>query len=141
MDAGLRREALERAVVAAMDAAGRSAMQWGRDDCALWCANILRQVLTYDGAARFRGRYRTKIGAHRVLGKAGLAAALREAARRHKWRRVKPGAELPGDIGLALISGVASTVICRAPGWFVGRNEAGFTALPTSAIRIIWAIV
>src|SRR4051812_21753510 len=67
------RRSLERALMAAMGSA--SEMQWGKDDCALWCANILKDALCYDGAERFRGRYRTRIGAGRVLGKAGLAGA------------------------------------------------------------------
>src|SRR6266850_5751068 len=59
-----RRLKLERALLSAMTAAGE--MQWGKDDCALWCANILKDALGYDGAERFRGRYRTRIGARRV---------------------------------------------------------------------------
>ncbi|MGY4288899.1 hypothetical protein ACVWXO_008119 [Bradyrhizobium sp. LM2.7] len=133
------RAALERSLLAAMGAAG--AMQWGVDDCALWCANILREALGYDGAARFRGRYRTRIGAHRVLGRGGLANALRLAGRRHRWRRIRTGEERVGDIGIVVIDGVASTVMCRAQGWFVGRNAAGWTALPSRDVRLIWAVL
>lgn len=132
------RARLEAALVAEMAACGP--MQWGRDDCALWCANILREALGYDAAAPFRGRYRTRRGAHRVLGKTGLAAALRAAGRRHGWRRAKPGEERVGDIGLILVGGVASTVICRAPGWFVGRSEHGWTALPAAEVRLAWSV-
>lgn len=145
MDADLtacaKREALDRALVAAMDAAAREPMRWGVDDCALWCANVLRDALGYDAALRFRDRYRTRIGARRVLGAAGLGEALRLAARRHRWRRIRLGAEQVGDIGLVFTSDAVSTVICRAPGWFVARNEGGFTAIPARAVRIVWAIL
>lgn len=116
-------------------------MQWGRDDCALWCANILKDALGYDGAERFRGRYRTRIGARRVLGRQGLAGALRAAARKHSWRRIKVGQEQVGDIGILMLMEVPVTVICRAPGWFVARNEMGWSAMPSKLVRIIWAVV
>ncbi len=135
----LPRRSLERALAAAMGAAGE--MRWGKDDCALWCANILHDALGYDGAARFRGRYRTRIGAGRVLGKAGLAGALRAAGRKHGWRLITEGQEMVGDIGIAVLNDMPSTVICRAPGWFIGRNESGWTALPAASIRVIWAVV
>lgn len=141
MEADLKRAALERAIAAAMSEAAIAPMQWGRDDCALWCANILKDALGYDGAAKFRGRYRTRIGARRALGAGGLAAALRAAARRHNWRRVACGDEQPGDIGVIAFGDAQATVICRAPGWFVARNEVGFTALPAGAVRIVWAVV
>lgn len=138
MDANVKRAALENALLSAMGSAGE--MQWGRDDCALWCANILKSALGYDGADQFRGRYRTRLGARRVLGKQGLAGALRAAARKHKWRPIKIGAEQVGDIGILVLGDVPVTVICRAPGWFVARNEAGWSAMPSKLVRIVWSV-
>lgn len=141
MDADVNMRAkLEAALLAAMaDAA--VPMQWGRDDCALWCANVLQAALGYDGAARFRGRYRTRIGARRVLDAHGLAGALRAAARKHGWHRIKVGAEQVGDIGILMLGDVPVTVICRAPGWFVARSETGWSAMPAKHVRVIWQIV
>jgi hypothetical protein len=121
MDAVVKRAALEQALGQAMATAGE--MRWGRDDCALWCANILNAALGYDGAARFRGRYRTRSGARRVLG-----------------RRIEPGAEQVGDIGILMQGDLPVTVICRAPGWFVARSEQGWSAIPAKTIRVIWAV-
>lgn len=135
----MSRQALEHALLAAM--AAPAPMQWGRDDCALWCANILQAALGYDGAARFRGRYRSRSGAKRVLGKAGLGAALKAAARKHHWRRIEIGQEQVGDIGILMLMETPVTVICRAPGWFVARNEAGWSAMPSKLVRIIWAVI
>jgi hypothetical protein len=132
------RQSLQRALAAAMGSAAE--MQWGRDDCALWCANILKDACGYDAAERFRGRYRTRLGARRVLGKGGLGAALRAAARKHKWRRIEIGQEQTGDIGILMILDTPVTVICRAPGWFVGRNETGWSAMPSKHIRVMWAV-
>ena len=133
------REKLESALLAAM--AVTTPMQWGRDDCALWCADIVKAGLGYDAAAAFRGRYRTRIGARRVLGRQGLAGALRTAARKHGWRRIKAGAEQTGDIGLLMLGEVPVTVICRASGWFVARNEHGWSAVPAKHIRILWQVI
>lgn len=135
------RAKLESSLLAAMADAAATPMQWGRDDCALWCANVLETALGYDGAARFRGRYRTRIGARRVLGGQGLAGALRAAARKHGWHRIKVGAEQVGDIGILMLGDVPVTVICRASGWFVARSEEGWSALPAKHVRVIWQVI
>jgi hypothetical protein len=134
------RDRLEIEVLSAMDRASATPMQWGRDDCALWCADVLRAALGYDAAERFRGRYKTRIGARRVLGRGGLAVALRVAARRFGWRRIKAGEEACGDVGLFKSGGALTTVVCRAPGWFVARNETGFTVIPARSVRVAWAV-
>lgn len=136
--------ALEAALLAAMASAGE--MQWGKDDCGLWFANIVVGALGYDPAAQFRGRYRTRIGARRVLGKNGLLGNIKVAARRHGWKRIKPCNALPGDIGMAWVEAgdrtpVLATVICRDEGWFVGRNEFGWTAIPASHTKLAWSIL
>lgn len=149
MDAELRRQ-LESGVTAAMAQASRDVMAWGKDDCALWCADIIRAVLPYDPARDFRGRYTTRNGARRALGPKGLAGALRRAARRHNWKRISPTMGRPGDVGLAWTTVeipkrdaalVLATVICRAPGWFVGRNERGFTAVRAEEVVATWSLL
>lgn len=140
MDSDLRGD-LERGVIDALESASAEAMRWGRDDCALWCANVLRGVLGYDPAKSFRRRYRSRNGAQRVLGRMGLLGAIRGTARRHGWRLVPPADGQPGDIGIIIVGDVASTVICRAPGWFVGRSETGFTAIASAHVRFCWAVI
>jgi hypothetical protein len=134
------REALETEIIRAMSAAGEHPMQWGKDDCALWCANILRPITGYDAAADFRGHYGTARGARRALGKGGLPAALKRAARRHKWIRVPASCAQTGDIGLILTEHGAATVICRARGWFVGRDQRGYMGVPAHMVRVAWSI-
>lgn len=139
--ADIRRASLEVELLAAMQSASSASMTWGRDDCALWCADILKAALGYDAAASFRGRYRTRIGAHRVLGHGGLPRALRMASRRHRWRRVAAADADVGDIGLAVAGNTISTVICRKPGWFIGRSDEGWTALPAAMVKVAWCVV
>lgn len=144
MGTNLTRRRLEAALLNAIDAACAEPMRWGEDDCALWCAGVLRGALDYDPAADFRGRYRSRKGAHRRLGRGGLAGALRKVGKRHGWKVIKPAQAQVGDIGLADViyegKKAASCVICRSPGWFVGRNEFGITALPASKVRIAFKI-
>lgn len=134
----MARERLETSVLAAM--ARDEPMAWGVDDCALWCANILREALGYDAAASYRGRYKTRRGALRVLGRGGLEAAIERAAALHGWQPVVRGAERTGDIGIIVNEGITSTVICRAPGWFVGRNEHGWSAVKAEAVKSMWSV-
>lgn len=141
----MTRTALETAIIAAMEVAAVEPMQWGKDDCALWAANILRPVLGYDPAAAWRGRYRTRSGAYRVLGKSNLANAIRAVARRHHWKRIYPTLAQAGDVGMVWTEWegkpVLATVVCRARGWFVGRAEAGFTAMPAERVAVAWSVL
>jgi hypothetical protein len=116
-------------------------MRWGTDDCALWCGNIINDALGYDPCAPWRGKYSDRDGAIAVLGPLGLPAALKSAADAHGWRPIDPGAAQVGDIGIAEIGERKSTVVCRAPGWFVGRNETGCTMLKADAVRICWSVL
>jgi hypothetical protein len=137
------RERLRLAIKAAMALAAKTSMSWGRDDCAMWCGNILRDVLGYDPVAIYRGRYWSRGGALRVLGSAGIAAAVAGAAERHGWRPIEADEAQAGDIALARPHprGPLVTVICLAPDWFVGRNKVGFAALRGAKIERAWAVI
>jgi len=134
---------LEAALLAAMARAATTEMVWGRDDCALWVAGVLRQALGYDPARRWRGRYWSRGGARRLLGKGGMEDALAEAAGRHGWREIDPADARVGDVALARANQMARpvTMVCRAPGWFVGRDSVGFAAVRTAKIIKAWAVV
>lgn len=135
-----RRE-LEREIIVAMNAAVVRQMTWGKDDCALWVADILRKTQGFDPAADFRGHYRSKNGAHRLLGKGGLLRALRRISRRHHWVKINPAWAKTGDVGICISAdGTPSTLICRKKGWFVGRSEAGFCAISADKVRWAWSI-
>lgn len=141
----MSRQRLEAAVLTGMERAGRDVMVWGKDDCALWCANIVNDALGYDPVASFRGRYTTRRGAMRVMGRKGLLGAMRNAARRHKWKRINPAMAQPGDVGLTWVEhagkATLATVICRAHDWFVGRNENGWTAVRSKHVVAAWSVL
>lgn len=147
MDTDVIRHRLEREVVRAMDRAATTPMQWGVDDCGLWFANIIKAALGYDPGAQWRGRYDSREGAAVALGQLGLIFGGNMIAQRYGWRRIPACEALPGDVGFLRAKatpGVPSfvcVVVCRAPGWFVGRNESGFTAVTAKSVRCVSAVI
>lgn len=134
------RVAIGRAIAQALSEATRLEMRWGRDDCALWVANILREPLGVDLAHDFRGRYRSRAGAARALGAGGLPALGRKLARDFQWKSVRPGAAHIGDLGIVETKTGAALVIRFRGRFWVGRNERGFSAVRSKHVRIAWAI-
>lgn len=132
---------LEKAVSDMMSAALNDEMKWGRDDCTLWAVEPIRRVLGYDPARRGRGRYRTRLGAIRFLGKGGLPNALRREARRFNWHRIGPVDARPGDLGMVKVNGVNSMAVCRARGWFVARQETGFFAFEAKQVELAFKVL
>jgi hypothetical protein len=160
-----RRLQFDIAIGEAMERAAAKRMQFGVDDCALWVADIQKPILGYDPAKLVRGRYKTRLGSLRVTGVAGLLGQLKQIARRHRWKRIAPTQAQAGDTGLVWTvvevpayqwikndegeservrskCGVAvlATAICRAPGWFVGRNEGGWTAIRADKVAYAWSV-
>lgn len=135
------RHRLEREVIVAMDRAVAQDIRWGVDDCTLWAVEPIRRVLGYDPAERGRGHYKTRRGAARVLGKAGLAGAMCRAARRHGWKKIDPADARPGDLGLILISGLYSMTVCRRKGWFVVRADGGYIGVAAMQQKIAFRVV
>lgn len=139
-DVTLRRK-LARAVVDGMTMAAATEMRWGVDDCTLWAVEPVRRVLGYDPAAKGRGHYKTRKGAARVLGKAGLAGAMRSAARRHGWSRIDPKDARPGDLGLVQIGGFYTMTVCRGRGWFVARMDRGYAGITAKAQKLAYRVI
>lgn len=126
--------------IAMVRVAGRL-MAWGKDDCALFHGDVELAALGYDPCAGFRGRYRTQRGAHRVLGRGGLPALLRRLSRSRRWRRIKPCHARVGDIGLMPVGKAVAVVRCLHKGEWIGRNEAGWSMVPTSRVRVAWSVI
>lgn len=124
----------------AMRAAVGRPMQWGRDDCALFHGDVHLAATGFDPCAAYRGRYRTMRGAHRVLGRGGLPKTLRAVARRQGWHRVRAVDARIGDVGLVPVGRAVAVVVCVRRGEWVGRNEAGFSIVPSAAVRVAWTI-
>jgi hypothetical protein len=116
-------------------------MVWGVDDCALWHADIQLKAMGIDPAAEFRGRYKTRRGAHRVLGLMGLPMVLQRFTRKHGCGRVEPSKARLGDIGLVPIGKAYACVRLLHRNEWIGRNDAGWSMVPTERVRIAWRAV
>ncbi len=66
--------------------------------------------------------------------------ALRAVARRQGWRRVRASEARIGDVGLVPVGRAVAVVVCVRRGEWVGRNEAGFSIVPSAAVRVAWTI-
>lgn len=140
------RAAFEQRILKAMADADGKPVRWGLDDCTLFVANIIRDVLGYDPAIDWRGRYCSRGGAGRLLAPLGLGFVARSMMREHGWKRIAPEDARPGDPAVTLLPTdkgrpAVSALICRAPNWFVARSECGFVALRPSVVRLAWSVI
>jgi len=142
------RDRAEAAVVAGMEKWARP-MQWGKDDCMLAVADIIWEIIGKDPAEEYRGRYRSRTGAIRVLGRGGTLNAASRVAEKLNWKSIEPTEAEVGDFGLTLVESldskgnsikICAAVICRGSGYFIGRNENGFTAINSSKVFRAWRI-
>lgn len=107
-----------------LDQAARTPFAWGGLDCLLFPAGWVRRATGIDPAAAYRGRYRTALGAARLIARAGGFLGIVAQGMDGFDRTEDPR---PGDVG-----------IIRAAGCEPGSDQAG-------AIRVdgrwcvIWA--
>lgn len=143
------RENLAASLEAEIDKVCREELIWGENDCCVFAANVIRAALGYDPIAPFRGKFSDRDTALNVMRPLGLGYAARNAAKRHGWKRIDPKHAQTGDIGLVLHDqfGIA-VVICKEPGWFIGRGDHGTSlipvenkAYPRAKVRAAWSVL
>ena len=71
---------------------------WGTDDCCLFVADWVRLRTGVDGAAPWRGRYRTELGCARLLNRKGGLLVL--VSRGAEAAGLKQGEPAPGAVGV-----------------------------------------
>jgi hypothetical protein len=112
-------------------------VRYGIDDCCLAAANIYVEVLGVDPAAGWRGRYRTRRGAQRLLGKEGIIGTLATAAKEQGWRRIRPAAAMTGDLGI-IRTAEGPAVAIRYAGRWHNHVDYGFVAVEQAVIA--WSV-
>ena len=135
-------DSAERIVQRHIEAAEGEPMIYGKSDCAMWSAAILRDIHGVDLARGWRKRYGSKKGADRTLrGYAGLLVPVQRATGRAGWLPKDSADAQPGDLGLmTTVSGPACVVCYRATSharWWVGRIDRG-VAFTTAAPEYVW---
>lgn len=115
-------------------------VQWGSDDCVMFHADVHVAAGLRDPVKPMRGKWLTPGDAESVLGPAGLLGALKGAAKRCRWKRIKVKAARIGDVGLCVWDGGATVVTKLHRNEWVARTEAGYAVLPDKAVRVAWSI-
>lgn len=107
---------------------------WGVHDCALWAADAIQAQLGADPAQALRGRYRTQLGALRLVaplgGLPGVAAAVLGAPLR------SPLLACAGDVGYTRQGALA---VCAGETWLVATRE-GMGHLPLADAVQAWRV-
>ncbi|SFK78245.1 DUF6950 family protein [Shimia haliotis] len=68
----MRRPDWQNRLAGAIEAARETPFSWGTHDCATWAFDLRRDLTGgEDIAALWRGRYRTALGAHRIMKRLG----------------------------------------------------------------------
>lgn len=127
----------EAAIRAALDRWCSGPIKWGRDDCLMGLAEVVRVATGRDVGKPYRGRYRSAGGAVRVLGPRGVPGALAKAARSLRWPSLPPARCQNGAIGyIETPAGPAG--VMRLGNMWVGRFPSGFSMFPSSEVRKAW---
>lgn len=141
MDADVMRARLAREIERAMERAEGAPMRWGRNDCTMWCANIIRRAIRRDPALDLRGKYYGQATAYRLIMEAGgLAEGLRVRAAKFGWREVSVSDAQVGDLGVGRSREGQSVMLRLRPGYWVRRTDRGFGLVPDSFIAVAWSV-
>lgn len=137
-----RRQRFADAISRAVDDWMASEPEWGRSDCILSVANIVRAVRGYDPAREVRGRYSTMRGALRVTkAHGGFAGEVERAAFLFNWRPVDPRKARIGDVGLARNEHGLRIGVIRGRGYWLARRQGpGVAFLKSSMIEKAWIV-
>ena len=124
-------------LVAALDRIGGETFELGRSDCFTLVQDVVEAVTGSAPYPSERGAYRSERGARRRLRKAGFADM--GAFLASLGPEIPPGLARRGDVGIAIVGGDASAVVCA--GQFFGRHPvSGLVPLPLARVFRAWRI-
>lgn len=118
--------------------AERQAMpfEWGRHDCALFCADAVEAVTGHDFAVDLRGTYSTALEAARVLQERGGVTAIATAA---LGDPVGPLFAAVGDVVLVDMNGREALGLCNGAS-VLGPGEDGLIGVGMGAVKAAWRV-
>ncbi len=117
--------------------------KWGESDCALWAANVVREMTGVDYADTFRGKYSTAAGSVKALKKYG-SGSLTETITSILGEAQPLARTMRGDVVLAVVKQGGEERECA--GICIGprvafRTPDGITYLPLLECACSWRIV
>lgn len=131
----IRRVGWERILEAAL--ADHAAFRWGRRDCCLWAANVVRAMTGIDPAVRWRG-YRTRAAAEALMAANGGVEGLIASAL--AGREVAPTRAQRGDVVLLRQDGAEAAGVVALDGRIATQGRRGIVVLPRAAALRAWRI-
>lgn len=108
-------------------------MKWGKDDCILAVANIHVQMGLEDLTAEWRGRYRSRNGALRLL----VGEPLEEKMGRKGGTPIPPPVAPTGSFGYIMTEDGPACVIKYGPVW-MSRIDYGYAAHTSDTVVKAW---
>jgi len=118
---------------------------WGENDCALFTCDWIIILTGADCAAELRGRYRTALGASRLLRRfGGLERLIEGNAEEFGWKEIPVRAAQRGDIVIAFLPENRAAMPC-AVGVVVGAKAvfagtAGIVFVPLLQCARAWRV-
>jgi hypothetical protein len=124
---------LEEAIRATLEHWNGLPLIWGESDCVLATADVYVLAGYPDPVAGYRGRYTTRRGALRIMGRAD---GLPERIERLGWLEVLPSDAQTGDLGV-MSTPEGPACIIQYQGFWLGRTDGGYAAYgaATTAFR------
>ncbi|MEE8534768.1 MAG: hypothetical protein V3S45_01910 [Kiloniellales bacterium] len=116
--------------------------KWGENDCALFACDVLLEATGQDFAAPFRGRYKSAVGAARVLKKfagGGLEETAEAIARDHARPEVPPLKAQRGDMVLVETETGPALGVCLGEAAAVAGQE-GTVMVPARSWLRAWRV-
>ena len=116
--------------------------EWGENDCALFACDVLLEATGQDFAAPFRGRYKSAVGAARVLKKfsgGGLEATAEKIARDEGHAEVAPLMAQRGDMVLVEAEAGPALGVCLGEAAAVAGQE-GMIMVPARSWLRAWRV-
>lgn len=123
-------------IITTIQAASERPFCWGENDCCLFVADVCLAACDKDPAAEYRGRYRTEIGAKRVLAKThgDIPAALDAIFERIPVAMAQRGDALVFDGP----QGQTAGVMWAGKVW--AMTEVGARPIPDAVPQIAWRV-
>lgn len=132
-----RRSRIAWSLAAFLAESAKVPFQWGERDCCLWLGDWIVFLGLPDPVAEFRGRYRTPLGAFRLLKKHGGVEGLvaRQAERAGLERTENPKA---GDVGVVRYGVEVGGAICTGPRWAL-LSDKGVSSVKAEPLAV-WSV-